>query len=118
MALLILVDGQVAGFILKHRYSWLPTGEPPHFVAEFFVLRKWRRHGVGRAAATELFRRFPGWWEVAQEPENLPAQRFWRQVIGEATGCDFVEVDGAPLWDGSIQRFHIPASEVLAHAPQ
>lgn len=108
LPLLILADGALAGFVLKHRYSWLEDGpDLPHFVAEFFVLRKWRRQGVGRLAAVELFRRFPGRWEVAQEPENLVAQRFWRQVIGEVTGGRFKEVEGAPAWDGPIQRFAV-----------
>jgi predicted acetyltransferase len=107
LPLLILVDGHVAGFILKHRYSWLDLSNPPHFVAEFFVLRKWRRRGVGRLAAAALFRRFPGRWEVAQEPENVAAQQFWRKVIGEGTQGRYEEVVGAPQWDGPIQRFEM-----------
>lgn len=108
LPLLILVDGQVAGFILKHRYSWLDEADLPHFVAEFFVMRKWRRQGVGRLAAAELFRRFPGRWEVAQEPDNKIAQRFWRQVIGECTGSQYQERAGTEQWDGPIQRFEVP----------
>lgn len=107
LPLLILVDGQIAGFILKHRYSWLDDADLPHFVAEFFVMRKWRHRGVGRLAAAELFRRYAGRWEVAQEPENTTAQHFWRRVIAEQTQGQYEELMGTPLWDGPIQRFQI-----------
>jgi predicted acetyltransferase len=33
-------------------------------MSEFFVLRKYRRQGIGRTAAVELFERFPGPWRV------------------------------------------------------
>ncbi len=33
-------------------------------MAEFFVLRRWRRTGVGRAAVRDLLERFPGTWEI------------------------------------------------------
>jgi predicted acetyltransferase len=59
----------------------------PRSVAEFFVLRNYRGKGVGRAGALRTFSSFPaGPWVVGQTPQNLPAQRFWRRVIAEATG--------------------------------
>jgi hypothetical protein len=35
--------------------------------------------GLGRGVVTFLFNQFPDRWRVAQEPENLMAQIFWRE---------------------------------------
>ncbi|MBA4179393.1 MAG: GNAT family N-acetyltransferase [Anaerolinea sp.] len=82
---LIRVDGKLAGCALvrlrRGRYS----------MAEFFVMRRYRRGGVGAQAAKAVFARFPGDWEVWQLPSNLPAQAFWRKVINEVTGGVYTE---------------------------
>ena len=48
-------------------------------------MKKYRRKGVGKAAAMKIFDRFPGSWEVSQWANNIPAQSFWKQVISEYT---------------------------------
>ncbi len=73
-AFLFRADGNWAGF------AFVYTGEP-HDIAEFFVMRKYRRHGMGRRAAVSLFERFPGRWTVRQLPANTAATAFWRQAI-------------------------------------
>lgn len=73
-AFLLRVDGHWAGFALVRRGT-------PFVMAEFFVMRKYRRRGVGRQAATELFKRFRGPWQVRQLPTNPAATSFWRAVI-------------------------------------
>jgi predicted acetyltransferase len=104
--LLIMADDRLAGFVLKNRWSYRGAPETEHTVAEFFVLRKWRRQGVGRRAALELFRRFPGRWEVGEEHHHLAAQAFWRAVIGEYTAGAFREVQvDSPAWHGPVQLF-------------
>ncbi|MEM7365836.1 MAG: GNAT family N-acetyltransferase [Pseudomonadota bacterium] len=82
----ILHRHQIAGFALVRSF------EPGAYsMSEFFVLRSFRRTGVGRAAAILLFRQFAGEWHVAQDDANEPAQRFWRQTIGDYTNGDFIE---------------------------
>jgi len=49
-------------------------------ISEFFVLRKYRRRGVGSYVARTLFSRFAGRWEVAELAWNVLAQRFWRAL--------------------------------------
>ena len=70
----IRVDGHFAGFALV-------VSGAPHDVAEFFVMRKYRRAGVGREAARALFRFFPGSWEVRQLEANTAGSAFWRSAI-------------------------------------
>ena len=60
-------------------------------LSEFFVLRAFRRTGVGRRAAVALFDRFRGVWEIRELPRNGPAITFWRAVIGEYAGRQYEE---------------------------
>ncbi len=88
---LMEVDGRWAGFaiVTRHR-SYVGAGET-WLMDEFFVLRKYRRLGVGQHIADTLFDRFPGRWEISQWPSNLPSQAFWRSVIGRYTDGRFEE---------------------------
>ncbi|MFQ6040665.1 MAG: GNAT family N-acetyltransferase [Candidatus Poribacteria bacterium] len=103
---IIEVDSNIAGFVLVRRHSILGRGQLTHTIAEFFVMRKYRRQGVGRAVAFAIFDRFLGSWEVHQTPENIPAQKFWRKVISEYTDGRYFEVtEGTPECKGPIQYF-------------
>ena len=79
-ALKVEADGRLAGFVLVNRWSAL-NRLLDHSVAEFFVLRKYRRIGVGSRAARVLFERWPGRWEVSVARYNKPALSFWREAI-------------------------------------
>jgi predicted acetyltransferase len=103
---LVRVDGRLAGFVLVRTLEE-PAPEPVHSIAEFFILRKYRRLGVGKGAACRIFDLFPGRWSVAQIESNLPAQSFWRRIITEYTGGDFEETrmdDGR--FQGPVQTFN------------
>ncbi len=79
MPFVVRADGRIAGFALVNRWSAL--GQPlDHAVAEFFVLRKYRRAGVGTRAAHLVFRRMRGRWEVPIAAYNQEAVPFWRSV--------------------------------------
>ena len=78
-AMLIDVAGQTAGFVL---FRALDDGPQPHHeLAEFYVMPRFRRRGVGRAAARQAFEMKRGHWRVAQLPSNLPGIAFWQSVI-------------------------------------
>ena len=103
---LLRVEGKPAGFALVKRIA----ADPATFdMGEFFVLRKFRRDGVGKQAAGALFDRHPGRWEVREIPANTPAQAFWRRIIADYTRGVFTEgrerfdVYGA---DFIVQRFN------------
>jgi len=81
--LTVEADGRLAGLVLVNRWSAL-SRLVDHSVAEFFVLRKYRRIGVGSRAARILFGRWPGRWEVAVARYNKPALSFWRKAIRAA----------------------------------
>jgi predicted acetyltransferase len=81
---LLRADERLAGFALVRQIA-----ADTFDMGEFFVLRKFRRTGLGRQVACELFDRFAGKWEVREMISNLPAQAFWRRIIGEYTSGDF-----------------------------
>ena len=91
---LFRVDGRLAGFALVR-------SGPPHDMAEFFVLRKYRRDGVGTDAARAVFTRFPGEWQTREQWENDGAIAFWRRTIP-------VEFDEGETDEGPVQRFVMP----------
>lgn len=95
-----------AGLAIVTRGSYL-TGDPAVTdMAQFFVLRAYRRHRVGERAAIELFRRYPGPWEVRVIRSNAAAQSFWRRTIDAFTTGRYREEDVATdLHDGPVFRF-------------
>lgn len=100
-ALLARIDGKLAGFVLVRRIPNISTNELIWDMAEFFVLRGYRRYGVGTSVAHRVWRRFPGLWQVRVMQSNRDAHRFWDQVIAAFTGQPIesavVEKDGK-LW--------------------
>jgi predicted acetyltransferase len=88
-AFLIRCGGRVAGFVFVTRGS--PDspeteGENVLDVAEFFVMRRYRRSGVGRRAAFLVWKHLPGTWTVRVSEGNPGALEFWSGVVGEFTG--------------------------------
>jgi predicted acetyltransferase len=73
--------GEVAGFVLVTRGSPVALDPEVFDVAEFFVLRAWRGHGVGRAAAFRSWRERPGRWTVRVAAGNAAALAFWTRTV-------------------------------------
>ena len=77
---LILADGCIAGFLLIER-SELPGLDALEF-ADLFILKKYRRQGIGRALAQQVLGDGRTWL-VRFYPQDLVAAAFWRQVLAE-----------------------------------
>jgi predicted acetyltransferase len=88
---LIRSGARIAGFTLVTRGSPMSDDREDLDVAEFFVLRRHRRAGVGRTAAFLLWNRLPGRWIVRVSEGNRAGLLFWAAVIGEYTGAAFSE---------------------------
>lgn len=107
---LVLADGKLAGFALVRRIADDPV---TYDMGEFFILRKYRRSGLGRTAAWLLFDRCNGDWEVRELPANAGAQAFWRRIIADYTRGAFVERQEFFAAHGReflVQRFRSPGS--------
>jgi predicted acetyltransferase len=82
------VGNRLAGFgVVGSAEKWLGDARVRD-VKDFFVLRRYRRQGVGDALAAHLWNAFPGPWLVRVFAGNAPALSFWRRVVGRYTdGC-------------------------------
>lgn len=110
-AFLIQADSKLAGFVLVRAIG--PRDVPlTYSIAEFFIMRKYRRQGVGKQVAWSIFDQFPGEWQIYQEPGNLPAQHFWRRIIHEYTQGNYTDENlQTGEWDGPCQKFFSRAVE-------
>lgn len=100
---LVKADGDLAGFVLVQKGSAISGDADVWDVAEFFVARGFRRHGVGTRAAHEVWRQLPGRWEVRVLDFNPAAQTFWRQAVADFMGAP---VDAA-VHDREGRRWHV-----------
>jgi predicted acetyltransferase len=87
---LVRARGKIVGFALRVEEE-MDDHTLFSFMADFFILKKYRGQGIGQAAAFQLFDQFPGLWTVSELKHNLPAQAFWRTIIGRYTGGQFTE---------------------------
>jgi predicted acetyltransferase len=83
---LVRVNGNWAGLVLLKRGSVMSGNETVWDMAEFFVIRGYRRRGIGTEVAHEVWRRFPGRWEVRVMQSNHAAYPFWEHAIAAFTG--------------------------------
>ena len=108
---LIQVDQRLCGFALVNRQSRLHHPFHGHSIADFLILRRYRRQGVGRTAAMLLFDRFPGAWEVSSGADNVPGHVFWRGVVDHYTGGHYAETwIQTANWRGPVESFVVPPS--------
>ena len=104
-----LEGSQYVGFALVA--PAIVTRKEGSWMEQFFILKRHRRAGVGRALALHVLHSHPGPWEIGQMPANVAAQAFWRKVIATATEGAFVEVQVTQgWWQGVVQQLHV-ASE-------
>ena len=61
-----LVGDRYAGFALVDPRVRIPGDD--FWIDQFFVMKKYRRGGIGIAAATRIFALHPGRWQVGQMP--------------------------------------------------
>lgn len=82
----LVTIGKLTGFALVKRGSEVSGKDTVWDMAEFFVLRGYRRRGIGTQIAHEVWRRFPGLWEVRVLQSNVSAYHFWASAISIFTG--------------------------------
>lgn len=94
-AQLLLVDGFIAGFLLIER-SELP-GVDALELADLFILKKYRRQGIGRALATQVLMSGEDNWLVRFYGQDEIALAFWRSVLADLPRpVEALELDDEP----------------------
>ncbi|WP_059170306.1 GNAT family N-acetyltransferase [Bacillus sp. FJAT-27445] len=105
-------------FFIKHGeeligFALVVTGDglARHSIEEFHIIRKYNGFGYGKKAALQLFEMFPGKWRITQIEANAPAKAFWRKVIGQYTGGNYIELTDSSR--RTIQEFEAVPSTLL-----
>ncbi len=86
------LDGELMGFVMINKH--LQKVSDGHAIAEFLILPRFRRKGIGREVARRCFEMHPGNWEVGPADGSESAYRFWKNVIDGITGRDNQLEDG------------------------
>ncbi|WP_409293323.1 GNAT family N-acetyltransferase [Peribacillus sp. SCS-37] len=104
----ILYGGKLAGFALVRRIF---EGEKEYYsMAEFFILRKYRRNSTGIAAAGMVFNLHPGNWQLSVIEQNHKAKAFWDKTITQCcNGCEKIVIESE---DGTIFSFRACGNSV------
>ena len=100
---LVTVNGHLAGFALVAKGSRISADPEVWDMAEFFIVRGHRRGGIGAAVAHEIWRSFPGPWEVRVLESNHPARAFWGAAI---RGFTHSSVEGV-IVEQREKRWHV-----------
>lgn len=80
----IKVDGNLAGFVMVNDHAEVELNTD-YTLAEFFVMYKYRKLGIGKYVATKIFDMFHGKWQLKRHPKNIASVYFWNSVISEYT---------------------------------
>ncbi len=95
-AYFILVDGILAGFAMVNDLPEVHDRDTDFQMAEFFVMPKYRRLGVGKAAFFKLLDIHKGRWHLRRHPKNQTSVQFWDNTISEYTNGQFEIVRAYP----------------------
>lgn len=100
---LIYAGDEIAGFALVIDECPLTGRQSCFLMAEFFILKAYRRRGAGRAAVSAALALHRGDWHIAVPEENKPAQLFWTEVLAWLQpACQTIRFDGA---DWNLREF-------------
>lgn len=83
---LVRADRKLAGLVLVKKGSELSENKTVWDMAEFFIVRRYRRRGIGTCVAHEVWRQVSGLWEVRVMESNQSAHLFWAHAISTFTG--------------------------------
>jgi len=83
---LVKIGNRLAGLILVKKGSEVSGDATAWDMAEFFILRGYRKRGVGTQAAHQVWKQLPGRWEVRVMESNRMALDFWVNAISKFAG--------------------------------
>jgi len=95
-AYFIYAGDKLAGFAMVNDYQEADDREMDFSMAEFFVLYKYRRMGIGQKAVFKVFDRHKGRWQLRRHPQNVPSVHFWNKVIDVYTNGQYELVEAYP----------------------
>jgi predicted acetyltransferase len=82
---IIYVDNKIAGFILLQKTSAYSDQTTVWDITEFFIMKKYKRLGIGTIAATKIWTQLKGPWQIRVLVDNNIACSFWQKTIADFT---------------------------------
>ncbi len=105
-AYLALMGSQPIGFALVAPAC--VTRADGCWMEQFFILKRFRRNGLGKAFARYVLNSHPGAWEIGQMQANEAAHAFWRNVVYDVTDGQFTETQVTEgWWKGIVQQLNV-----------
>ena len=95
-AYFILVGGKLAGFAMVIDLPEVGDRDTDFQMAEFFVLHKYRRLGIGKQAFFKVLDIHKGRWQLKRHPANEASVHFWDKAIDEYTNGRFELIKAYP----------------------
>lgn len=95
-AYFVLVDSKLAGFVMINDLPEVDDRETDFQIAEFFILYKYRRLGIGKRLFFEVLKKHHGKWQLICHPHNKVSLEFWTRAINEFTQGRFEKVESYP----------------------
>lgn len=87
-AFFVVVDDNLAGFAMVNSFPEAQE-ETDYSLAEFFIMYKYRRQGIGKYAAKQVFDMFKGRWQLKRHPKNIGSVYFWDTLVNEYTNGNY-----------------------------
>ena len=81
-AFFLYEENALVGFAMIHSYSET-GGKPDYVLAEFTVFPMYRRKHLAQKAATIIFEKFRGEWEVKYNEKNTAAKALWTKLTAQ-----------------------------------
>ena len=99
--------GKIAGFVLVQQGSPLENEPQIWDIAEFFIMHKYRKQGIGTNVVHKVWQQFKGRWQVRVLQANIIARAFWVQAIEKFTGHEvaFVTIADKDNYKWDIFKF-------------
>lgn len=102
----IKCQGEVAGFVLFNTGKYVPK-DIDYVVHELFILKSFRRMGIGNAAIRSLLEKYKGKYKIVQISNNKTAVNFWRKFY-EKQSIKYIETKGKEDdFQGNVQIFSV-----------
>ena len=73
-------------------------------LSELMILPRFRRNGLGRAAAALIFSEFPGFWRMGVSRHSPTADAFWHTCLTQFPNVRALRT-GAPFTDQQVKSF-------------
>ncbi|SCY56834.1 GNAT family N-acetyltransferase [Alkaliphilus peptidifermentans] len=101
--LIIYYNDKIIGFILLTSSPYVPK-EVDYCVHELFILRRYRKLGIGTLAINKVIEKYRGKYYIVQLVKNKPAVEFWKKYY-KINSIKYIEKEIVEEGDKCITQY-------------